>query len=202
MNITPDDAWRRLARPSRADVREGGRNFQDLVGSYLCSVGHKILNARTLDGCVPGGLSASALSGQLVEIADEVFSGDYDDHTPGTAHRPARFRLDRDRLVNSMADRAAWVLTKNDPEKIRGRRRGGAQGSAQGVRKGPVPRLVPGLVGDFWHMAPSERKAAFQQAHPCSDSTYYALQKKYRERAAAPPSGVLSPDDLDGLLPT
>lgn len=201
MNTTPDDAWRRLPRPSRADVQKGGKNFQDLVGSYLCSVGHKILNTRTLDGCTPGGLSASALSGRLIEIADEVFSGDYD-YIPGTAHRAARFRLDRDKLVISMPDRAVWVLTKNDPEKIRGRRRGGAQGRAQGVQKGPVPRLVPGLIGDFWHMAPSERKAAFQQAHPCADSTYYALQKKYRERAAAPPYGVLSPDDLDGLLPT
>jgi hypothetical protein len=183
-------------------VHRGGKNFQDLVGSYLCSVGHKILNARTLAGCTPGGLSASALSSRLIEIADEVFSEDYDDCTPGSAHRAARLRLDRDKLVNSMPDRAAWVLAKNNPKKILGRRRGGAQGRAQGVRKGPVPRLVPGLIGDFWHLDPSERKSAFQHAHPCSDSTYYELQKKYRERAAAPRSGVLSPDDLDGLLPT
>lgn len=202
MNTSPHDAWRRLPRPSRADVHKGGKNYQDLVGSYLCSVGHKILNARTLEGCTPGGLSASALSGQLNDIANEIFSGDYDDYTPGAAHRGARFRLDRDKLIDSMTDRAAWVLTKNDPGKILGRRRGGAQGRAQGVRKGPVPRLVPGLLGGFWHLDPSERKAAFQQAHLCSDSTYYKLQRAYRQRAAAPSSGVLSPDDLDGLLPS
>lgn len=192
-------AWRRIVPPTPRDVVKGGKNFQDLVGSYLCRVGLVVLNRRHL-AKLPE-VEPADLTNFLILVADEVFSECYNSESPGAAHVAKRFRLHGSKLIDSMPGRALWIVEHWDRHKIEGRRRGGRHGAAQGVRKGPPPGLVPGLIGDFIHLPPGERKRAFTAAHPCSDSTFYKLQRQFIERLNARKPHVLDQAYLLTLLP-
>jgi hypothetical protein len=200
VDFAPDDAWRRIVPPTARDVVKGGNHLQFLAGSYLCSVGLVVLNRRHLAE-LPELEDAAPLAEFLEQVADSTFSEMYFNESPGAGHIAKRYQLHRSVLFDSMSSRASWVIKNWDKRKIEGRRRGGRHGAAQGVRKGPPPGLVPGLLADFIHLDPGERRRAFISAHPCSDSTFYKLQRRYLDRLDNPDPNLLEQAELQGLLP-
>jgi hypothetical protein len=150
------------------------------VGSYLCSVGLVVLNRRHLVG-TQDPLDPATLARFLKIVADEIFEDRYAHDAPGAAHVAKKYKLDRSKLMDDIPAKAIWIIQKWDQKKIEGRRRGGRHNAAQGVRKGPTPRLIPAMLLGYMYLSPKDRKKKFQADHPCADSTYYDLQRRYRE---------------------
>jgi hypothetical protein len=181
--------WRYIPVPTRADADgRDAKPYKDLVGSYLCSVGLSVLNSRHLKGFPPLDSRNEAdrrrMAIALQKVAVEVFGATWDDLGPGDPLPPVRYRLDRVTLLDGIPKKALWVLQHWDPEKVEGRSKGGRHGSHDGTRKGKVPRWTPGLLAPFADLPTRERKAAAIAALGCSESTYFDLWKRFRERQA------------------
>jgi hypothetical protein len=179
VDLSPAAAWRRIPVPTAADVVPGGKNLLDLAGSYLCKVALVSLNKNHLSAD-PVPVDLAVVIAFMESVAVECL--EFSDDAPGAAHVAKKLKLDGDKLLDGIPSKALWVIKKWDPEKISGRQRGGRHGAAQGVRKGPRPRLIPGLLADYADLDPGERKRMFQSDFPCSDSTYFKLQKAWRAR--------------------
>ena len=188
--IQPIRPWRRIQVPTRNEaLGRGTPTFQDLAGRYLCSVGLSLVNSRHLAGEKPLELGNAqhieALASALTRVAEHVFEAEWDSAEPGDGRRAARYRLERAKLLDGAQNKAIWVIAHWDPAKIEGRRRGGRHSAADGVRKGKTPRWTPGLLAEFAHLPPRERKAEAIAALGCSESQYYVLWRNYRESQAA-----------------
>lgn len=203
-------AWRRIHVPTHADTL--GRDslpLQDLAGHYLCSVGLSLLNSRHLQGKPPlsprNPQHVEALGDALHRVAVAVFADIWGDGSSGAAHVAARQRLNRSKLLDGVPEKVAWVLAHWTSEKAERRRHGGRHGAADGVRKGKVPRWVPAQLAPFADLPAAQRKVQAMAALGCSESTYFALWKRYRERqeanAAAQGERAQRDRDLLELLP-
>ncbi len=179
--LLANDAWRRVPVPTAADVVPGGKNLLDLAGGYLCRVALVALNKNHLS-TDPVSVDLAVVIAFMEQVAVEQL--DFSD-APGSAHVAKRYQLVMSKVLDGIPAKAIWVLQKWDPKRIDGRQRGGRHGAAQGVRKGRTPRLIPGFLADYAHLEPGERKRQFQAQHPCSDSTYFKLQRTWKARQEA-----------------
>lgn len=173
-----------LDRPDRRALAKG-ENYQDLVSGYLCSRALAALNRRHVRQLRAGHLrvldsrDVRGLTRWLIALADYEFSGEYLNASSDAKSTPKRYLLDREKLMDSMADRAGWVIRNWDGSKVEGRRRGGQHSSATtGTLKGPPPRFSTGDILPYYDLPNGERKATVMAQTGMSASTYYALLRK------------------------
>ena len=204
-----------LQRPERSAVPNGD-TFQNLVNRYLCSRALQALNRRHL-GQVRRGhvrplnpgcdLAVTALQRWLHLVADSEFGSDFDWPEPGHPRPSSRYRLDPDKLADSMRARAAWVLQHWDPTKVERRSAGGSHGRATGVIKGPPPKFTVAAVLPYYHLPPAERKARVLATSGMSPSRFYQLlrqvpdaMERVEQRRRAEELVRPSDEELEALL--
>ena len=171
----------KLDRPDRRAVAKG-ENYQDLVSGYVCSLAIRALNHRHVRQLRRGHVrpldsrDVLALTRWLVLLADAELSDDDNDMAGTDRPMPKRFLLDRDKLMDSMPSRAAWIIRMWDRSKVEGRRRGGLHSAATtGTRKGPPPKFGVRDILPHYHLPRAERKARVIAETGMKSSRYHEL---------------------------
>ena len=165
-------------KPTKADVTKK-KPFQDLVGGWLASNAHEMLNRRHLDKETPldsgNRHHVKTLALWMDRLAAQQFHDDT--ATSGPQEIRGRCRLSLDKIFASNESRAKWVLERWNVSIVEGRSRGGKHSRHDGVRKGPPPLWSVGNLLPFWDLPARGRAKAVMDATGMCRRTYYALAK-------------------------